>query len=52
MGFELVVITLWLMDGVLGKAVPQPSARWKLKFNTVGGKGFTETRYNRLKLWE
>jgi len=38
LGFELVVITLWLMDGVLGKAVPQPSARWKLEFNTVGGK--------------
>jgi len=29
LGFELGVITLWLMDGVLGKAVPQPSARWK-----------------------
>ena len=29
LGFELVVITLWLMDGVFGKAVPQSSARWK-----------------------
>ena len=31
LGFELVVITLWLMDGVLGQAVPQPSARWKTR---------------------